>query len=123
MENGNTALSERLRNLRFMRGYSVNQVAKMVGKAPNTIINWESGKVSPDVDVVQELCKIYNVRPNEMFGWEPCLELDKFITEKQEILKKLEIAKREKVQIEAKIKQLEGALKRRTVFDDYDGFF
>ena len=113
-------LAERLKNLRFLRGYSVNKVAKMVKRAPNTIINWESGKVSPDIDTVVELCKIYKVKPNQMFGWEPCPELDDFIAQKQDIINQIKELQRQRADIDAKIKTLQTSLMRRSIIDADD---
>lgn len=96
-----------------MRGYSVNQIAKMVDRAPNTIINWESGKVSPDIDIVEKLCTIYNIRPNEMFGWEPCKELEEFTIKKQEILIEIEKLQKEKADIELRLKKYHKMLNQK----------
>ena len=74
-------LSENLRNMRIMRGYSIKEVAANVGCAPNTIANYEKGTISPNVDMLQDLCNFYHISPNQVFGWEHCPELEDFINE------------------------------------------
>lgn len=109
----NNELATRLKNLRLMRGYSVNQVAKLVERAPNTIINWESGKGSPDVDIIEKLCSIYKIKPNQMFGWEPCEDLDIFVDRKKQILLEIDNLQKQKAEIEIRLKNYQKELSRR----------
>ena len=63
-------VNENIRNFRNFRGLSQESVAKQVNRSTNVISNWENGVHSPDLDVCEELCKIFNVTPNELFGWD-----------------------------------------------------
>lgn len=68
-------LPENIKNFRILRGLSQKQLADMLHKSPNVISNWERGINSPEVDLVETMCEIFNCSPNEMFGWEESKEL------------------------------------------------
>lgn len=106
-------LAENMRNLRIMNGYSVNEIAEMVNRAPNTILNWEKAKVSPDVDIVEDLCGIYGVSPSEIFGWSKCKKLEEFLAQKKEILKEMDMLQKEKAEIEKRLRVYTEILNRR----------
>lgn len=89
-------VNENIRNFRKFRGLSQESVAKQVNRSTNVISNWENGVHSPDLDACEELCRIFNVTPNELFGWEDNPEYTLWIeqTEQLEIeLKSMEQAK------------------------------
>lgn len=106
-------LSENLRNMRLMRGYSIKEVASNVGCAPNTIANYEKGTISPNVDMLQELCNFYKISPNQVFGWEHCPELEDFINEKKAIMEKLNNLHKQKADIDRQIRSLAKQLNQR----------
>jgi len=97
-------ISDNLRLIRIIRGYSVRQIAQMVGRSPGTISNWESGKISPDVDTFAKLCNIYNISPNELIGWVDCDEIMEFIESQSKMLNEIERLKAERTEIDNKIK-------------------
>lgn len=68
-------LPENIKNFRIIRGYSQKELADMLHKSPNVISNWERGINSPEVDLVETMCKIFKCSPNEIFGWEESEEL------------------------------------------------
>ena len=68
-------LPENIKNFRIIRGYSQKELADMLHKSPNVISNWERGINSPEVDLVETMCKIFQCSPNEIFGWEESQEL------------------------------------------------
>lgn len=47
--------------LRRNRGYSQEDVAKIMGKSRQTIASWETGRAKPDIDSVEKLAEIYDV--------------------------------------------------------------
>ncbi|MEK0314807.1 DNA (cytosine-5-)-methyltransferase [Cohnella sp. 56] len=51
--------------LREITGYSVKEVANLLGKSERTIYRWERGEAIPDEDVLMELKSIYNVRSGQ----------------------------------------------------------
>lgn len=46
---------------RINAGYSIDEVAKILKKAKQTIISWEKGKTSMRVSDFQELCDLYKI--------------------------------------------------------------
>ncbi len=98
-------LAENMRILRRMYGYSVATLANKVGRAPNTMLSWEKGKVSPDVDIVEDLCRIYEISPDEMFGWRPCKKIEKFLEEKEHILKEMDKIQKERTELDQRLKE------------------
>lgn len=106
-------LSENLRNMRLMRGYSIKEVASKIGCAPNTIANYEKGSISPNVDMLKELCNFYKISPNQVFGWEHCPELEDFINEKKAIMETLNDLNKQKADIEKKIRSCVKQLNQR----------
>ena len=60
----------RLISAREAAGLNGGQVAKRLGKAGHTTISmWENDKALPALDDFVELCKLYNVTPNEILGF------------------------------------------------------
>lgn len=106
-------LSENIKNLRVLRGLSQKQLADMLERSPNTISNWEKGSVSPDVDILENMCGIFKVSPNQLFGWEPCQELDDFLNQKKEILEKMEDLQKQKSDIEKRLRKYADLLNQR----------
>lgn len=106
-------LSENMKNMRLLRNLTIKEVASRIGCAPNTISNWEKGTISPNVDILQDLCGIYNISPNQLFGWEPCQELDDFIKEKRTIINELAKLQKEKADIEKRIRKYTKMLNQR----------
>lgn len=106
-------LSENIKNLRVLRGFSQKQLADMIDRSPNTISNWEKGSVTPDADVLEPLCEIFNVNPNQLFGWEDCKELTDFLKEKKELLKQMDELQRQRLEIEKKLRETAERINRR----------
>lgn len=65
--------------LRIMRGYTQKDVADRLNKSTNAVSNWELGNTSPPIDDLVELCKMFDVTPNQICGWEECSDLTEFI--------------------------------------------
>ena len=108
-----STISENMKNMRILRGYSIKDVADQLGCSPNSLSNWEKGKISPPVDYVEEMCKIYNVTANQLLGWEEYPELQAFVKEKKEILLELEKLQKQKADIEQRIKTYTEKLNQR----------
>lgn len=105
-------LSENIRILRLLRGFSVRQIAQKIGCSPGSVLNWESGRISPPADAVEVLCNIYQIAPNQLLGWEPCPEIDNFQAEQKAALDELNKLKAEKFAMENRIKALNDLLSR-----------
>jgi transcriptional regulator with XRE-family HTH domain len=106
-------LSNNIKNLRVLRGLSQKQLADMIDRSPNTISNWEKGSVTPDADVLEPLCEIFKVNPNQLFGWETCQELEDFLQEKEGILLEMNTLQLQRAAIDANLRELQEKLNRR----------
>ena len=106
-------ISENLRNFRLLRRMSQADVAKLVHRSPNVISNWEKGINNPDVEIVDQLCEIYQITPNQMYGWDTCPELDEFLNEKTRLIEELDEMLDEKARLEQKIKEYGEKISRR----------
>ena len=92
----------------------IRDLAEKIDRSTNTISNWEMEKATPDADVLEKLCQVFGVTPNQLYGWESCKELEDFVNEKKELMLQLENLQREKLEIDARIKAYSEQLYRRT---------
>ncbi len=54
-------LANRLKELRLDKGMTQSQLGKLLCVSQDTVSLWEKGKSLPSVDIVIELCKLYDV--------------------------------------------------------------
>ena len=106
-------LSERIKNFRLMRGMSQADVAKLVNRSQNVVSNWEKGTNNPDVEIVGQLCEIFQITPNMMYGWDNCPELDDFLNEKARMIKEMDDMIAQKEALEKAIKEVGNKISRR----------
>lgn len=106
-------LPENIKNFRLMRGLSQKQLAEKLHRTPNVISNWEQGINSPDVDLLEVMCDIFDITPNQLYGWDPCPELEEYLRQHSDIAKEREELIKQKKEIEQRIKQYTQQLSRR----------
>jgi len=63
-------LGENIRKARLKIGLTQAQLGEMLGKSDNVITNWEKGTNRPDADMIEKLCSILKISPNELLDWE-----------------------------------------------------
>lgn len=61
----------KLNAARVNAGLTQEDVAKRLGKSKNTIVSWEKGKSSPDIETGKALAKMYGVSVNDLI-FLPC---------------------------------------------------
>lgn len=67
--------SEKLKELRERKGWSMSQLAKQLGCSNSSVSVWERGLFSPDVLVAADLADIFGCSINELVGRpRPCLD-------------------------------------------------
>ena len=59
---------ERLKELRLEKGYTQNQIAKILNVSGNTIYAWENDKQEPSMHTLLNLREIFNVSLDYLFG-------------------------------------------------------
>lgn len=62
-------LGSRLREARKNKGLTQAELAKLLGKTPSVITNWENGTNRPDADLIGDICSILSITPNWLLGW------------------------------------------------------
>jgi len=68
----------------------------LLHRSVGAISNWEKGTNSPDVDTLEELCKVLKVTPNEIYGWDESQELVDYMIELNNAKTMIEVIKRER---------------------------
>ncbi len=63
-------LYSRLSSLRKAKGLSQEELAEKLGVSRQAISKWENGLSSPEMAQLPKLCEIFEVTPNELFGYE-----------------------------------------------------
>lgn len=100
-------LNENIKNFRTFRRITQQELADMLGKSKSVISNWERGENSPDLETCERLCQIFNVTPNELFGWEQNKEYLEHIKRCKEYQQKIDELRSQKGIIEKQIHDLE----------------
>lgn len=59
--NINKLIGEKLKKHREIKGYSLNDVAQIIGKSKSSIHAYEIGKVSISLDVLIDICNAYGI--------------------------------------------------------------
>ncbi len=65
-----STIGENIKKYRIKIGLTQEELATKLGKSKNVISNWERGDNKPDADVIEEICLIFNIAPNQLYGWD-----------------------------------------------------
>jgi transcriptional regulator with XRE-family HTH domain len=103
-------IGENIKNFRTFRGFSQQEIADKLDKTKSVISNWERGANSPDVEACEKLCKILNVTPNELFGWDKNEEYEKQMKRLAEYHGRIFELEKEKEKIDKEIQSLNSLL-------------
>lgn len=106
-------LSENIKNFRLLRRMSQADLAKIVHRSPNVVSNWERGINSPDVEIVEQMCRLFKVTPNMMYGWDESEELKEFLDEKAQMIREMDDMIKQKEELESRIKDFSEKISRR----------
>lgn len=93
-----------IHTLRLMRGFTQQDVSNRVGKSVNAVSSWELGNTSPPISDIIELCKMFDVTPNQILGWDDCPELNEYIRKSENAAQKIEELKKQKQELDAQIR-------------------
>lgn len=63
-------LNEKLIELRKQKGLSQEQLSYHLDVSRQAISRWENGVTQPDLDHIDKLCKIYDITPDELLGYQ-----------------------------------------------------
>jgi len=59
---------EKIRSARKSLGLTQRQLADRLGVSNTSVSNWEKGLSRPDADMIQMLCGILRLQPNDFYG-------------------------------------------------------
>ena len=59
---------ETIRNARKALGLTQRQLSDRLGVSNTSVSNWEKGLSRPDADMIQKLCDILHLQPNDIYG-------------------------------------------------------
>ena len=113
-------VNENIRDFRKFRGLSQKELGQMLNKSTNVVSNWENGLHSPDLDTLEKMCRILNVTPNQMFGWEKNAEYVQWLEKQSKMRFEIERMTNEKKDLEKRIAAYTAALNKVTNDIDVD---
>lgn len=96
-------VGDNIRKFRTFKGIKQQDLADMLHKSKSVISNWERGENSPDVEICVQICKILDVTPNELFGWEVNRAYEKWLANRARIAQELRIMREQKEALEKRI--------------------
>ena len=105
-----SVLSENLYYIRIIHKLSIREAATKLNISPNTLSNWEKGKISPPADSLIDICDLYRIDANKLLGYEPCDEIEEFRNKNYNVLMKLDHLRQERDEIDKEIKRLNDIL-------------
>lgn len=112
LESYKRLMAYQIRMCRMMRGYTQQEIANKLHKSMNAVSNWELANTSPNVDDMVKLCKILEITPNQLCGWEENRELNEYIKNNEISLEQLDRLKQQKKELEQQIKVYSEILRR-----------
>lgn len=72
--------SKNLRNARINKKVSQKKIAKYLDLTESGYAHWEQGRTEPDTNTIIKICKILEISPNELFGYDDILGFESDIT-------------------------------------------
>lgn len=77
-----SALTDNIKKLRAERGYTLEELANLVGTTKQNISRYEQGIITNiPIDKIQKLAEVFNVHPGVLMGWK-----DSEPTEKEKLI-------------------------------------
>ena len=98
-------IAEYIKSFRTFRGISQQELGARLGRTANVISNWEKGKNDPDLDSIEMMCKVFQITPNELFGWEDNKELIAYLQEKEKLNLEIDRINRAKATLDEQLLQ------------------
>ncbi|MCD8109959.1 MAG: helix-turn-helix domain-containing protein [Clostridiales bacterium] len=66
----NTTVAARLKSARLAKNMKQSEVAGKIGCAATSLTNWETGKVNPSMEILSQLCAIYQIQATSLLSKE-----------------------------------------------------
>lgn len=101
-----TSLAENIKYFRLMHKLSAKQLAEKIDVSPNTISNWEKDVGSPKMHYIQQLCNVFGITPNQLFGYETSMDLTTWMEGNKKILIEIENIQKQKADLDSRLRML-----------------
>lgn len=111
-------IGENIKNYRTFRRMTQVELGTAVGRSKNVVSNWERGDNTPDLDTLEKICRVLNVTPNQIFGWEPCPDYERYLAKMNAIKSKIDALSRKKSEIESELEKARQLLKDETATEE-----
>lgn len=105
-----TNIGENIKKFRVFRKMTQVELGEAVGRSKNVVSNWERGDNAPDLDTLEKICKILKVTPNQMFGWEPNEEYERYKTHLMAYKVRFDELTMQRMKIESEMQKLREAM-------------
>lgn len=69
-------ITDVLKKLREMRGYTMKEVAEGIGAKPDTYRSYERGRLQPSLEIVAKLAKFYRISANCLLEIDPITDIE-----------------------------------------------
>ena len=66
-----STVRQNIRAARVHAGLRRETLAERIGYSTNTLAQWEQGKITPKIDVIEAIATALGVHPSELCGWGP----------------------------------------------------
>lgn len=107
-----SSVNDNIRNFRTFRGFSQKKLGTLLNKSANVISNWETGTHSPDIETVEQICKVLAVTPNELFGWEKNQDYEDWMLEQDALRAEIDELEKKRDYIDSQIFEAYQSLQR-----------
>lgn len=77
--------SKNLKNARINKKVSQKKIAKYLDLTESGYAHWEQGRTEPDTNTIIKICKILEISPNELFGYDDILGFEDYDETKADI--------------------------------------
>ena len=68
---GYTTMGEQIKKYRKAKKISQKNLAEIMQITRNSVINWESNRYKPDINLIPKLCMVLKISPNDLFDIYP----------------------------------------------------
>lgn len=110
-------LNENIRKFRELRRLTQKDFSDRLKKSRNVISNWERGENAPDPDTIEQICRILDVTPNQLFGWEACPDYEDYMERVRAVRLKMDELVDRKKAIDKEIDEIKALIRSERAKD------
>ena len=107
-----STIGDNIRKFRIYNQLSQKDFADKVNRTATVVSNWENGNHSPDVETMEQICKVLNVTPNELLGWQINLDYEAYLEKEKTIMVEIDKLEKRKDDLDRRIEKYYEELRR-----------